>query len=89
MEKHFEAMKLMNAESARDAGQIEPYFICPISAASSTGRCNTVESVDPTALPDGELLCPAVPDKTLARMALRLNQRSRTPFGCSKPVSSP
>ena len=53
------------------------YATCPVSRASSADRCNTVESVDPTALPDGELLCPAVPDKTLARIELRLKGRGR------------
>src|ERR1700746_2365095 len=39
----------------------------------STGRCNTVSSVDPSALPHGEPLCPAVLNQSLlARTVFRL-----------------
>jgi len=60
---------------------------CPVTAASSTGRCNTIYSIDPTALPHGEPLRPAVLNQTLARMVLRLNQRARTTLSYSGPAS--
>src|SRR5271169_169839 len=30
--------------------QIKCYFKCPVTAAGSTGRCNTIQCVDPTML---------------------------------------
>src|SRR6266478_1413447 len=50
----------------------------PINAASSTGRCNTFQSVDPAILPPRKPIYPAVLNQTLARAVSRLNQRSRT-----------
>ncbi len=36
---------------------------CPVMRASSRGRCNTIQSVDPTILPPREPICPGVLDQ--------------------------
>jgi len=45
--------------------------------AGSDGRRNTFQSVDWTALPIGEPLCPAVLNQTLTRMVFSLNAALR------------
>ena len=58
---------------------------CPVMRASSRGRCNTIQSVDPTILPPRDRSVRVYSIKTLARMVFRLNQGSQTIFGLLRP----
>jgi hypothetical protein len=59
LEQEFREGLQHSATGVLDAG-----CTCPITAASSTGRCNTIYSVDPTILPPRKPICPALLNQT-------------------------